>query len=252
MRVSVLATQGNQKPTEIQGMKDFLSNPERMAPILFLLLGAIFFCLMPPFQAPDECNHFYRAYQIAELKLIPEKDSTTGAVGGYLPASLHATAHLFEDIPFHPEVKNSAERMARARQIVLVPDEREFITFPNTAIWNPSLYIPQATGIALGRALNLHPLSLMYLGRLINMLTGVIGDHDRTHFPGELSDMNPCRMRCRGRRTGPIFPPASAILLLRVCARQTSDKPPASGGIRCVHRGDRHAFPLLLVVKNNR
>jgi hypothetical protein len=30
-----------------------------------LLIGALLVALTPPFQVPDEPNHFYRAYQVA-------------------------------------------------------------------------------------------------------------------------------------------------------------------------------------------
>jgi uncharacterized membrane protein len=54
--------------------------------------------------------------------------------------------------------------------IPLHPADRIFITFPNTAHYCPTCYLPQCLGIGLGRLLNLPPLAMLYLGREANLL----------------------------------------------------------------------------------
>ena len=51
-----------------------------------LLFGLLFALLIPPFQSPDEPNHFYRAWQVSEGHFFPEKKGDR--LGGMLPASL--------------------------------------------------------------------------------------------------------------------------------------------------------------------
>jgi uncharacterized membrane protein len=49
-----------------------------------------------------------------------------------------------------------------------------FVHFPNTAIYSPIPYIPQAAGMLLGRLLGLSPLALLYLGRLANLAVAAL------------------------------------------------------------------------------
>jgi len=47
------------------------------------------------------------------------------------------------------------------------------MSFSHTAPYAPVPYLPQATGIAVGRALDAPPLMLLYLGRIFNLLTSM-------------------------------------------------------------------------------
>ena len=61
-----------------------------LTPIRFYLLigplfGMLFILLTPPFQVPDEINHFYRAFHIAEGHVRVIK--TDNRLGGLIPVS---------------------------------------------------------------------------------------------------------------------------------------------------------------------
>src|SRR4029079_8068336 len=56
--------------TEARGLKRRMT-PERTVLVVGLLGGLLFVAATPPFQAPDEPNHFARAYQISEGVLFP-------------------------------------------------------------------------------------------------------------------------------------------------------------------------------------
>lgn len=61
----------------------------RPAPVCFVLglLGVLpMVVLTPPFQVPDEQEHFHRAYQLSELRMLGIVRD--GAAGGMLPSSL--------------------------------------------------------------------------------------------------------------------------------------------------------------------
>jgi Predicted membrane protein (DUF2142) len=55
---------------------------------IVFILGIAFAVLVPPFQSPDEFNHFYRVYQQSEGHFWGEIDSTKTKLGGYIPQSL--------------------------------------------------------------------------------------------------------------------------------------------------------------------
>jgi uncharacterized membrane protein len=136
-----------------------------------LLFGLPLAFITAPFQAPDEPQHFLRAYQIAEGGLLPVRRGEHG--GAELPLSLIQVPHRFAYLRFHPDEKTSLAQIRAAMQVPLDPDRRQFIPFV-TAIYSPVAYVPQAIAIAIGRQLALDPLGLMYLARCFNLLAWIL------------------------------------------------------------------------------
>ena len=147
------------------------SGPTRFSPSrVFLVLawsfGTLFVFLTPPFQAPDEYDHFHRAYQVSEGHLLETRNG--GDAGGFQPRSLLAFQNRVSfDMPHHPEVKQDLATLWAMRRLPLKPEDRRFIRFP---WYSPTNYFPQAAGIAIARALGAGPLLLHYAGRLGNLL----------------------------------------------------------------------------------
>ena len=57
------------------------------------LFGLLFLFITPPFQGPDEINHFYKAYQIADGHFTSEiKDDR---LGGHIPKSIIKSTGAF-------------------------------------------------------------------------------------------------------------------------------------------------------------
>ncbi len=139
---------------------------------LFLLVGAVFglsfVFVTPPFQTPDEYAHFYRAFQVSEGGFLPVRRD--GVLGAWVPASLLATAdRAAPDVAFHPEKKAKLGELLALTSMPLAPEDRRFMGIPNTARYVPLVYLPQAAGIAVGRAFGLSPIALTYTGRLGNL-----------------------------------------------------------------------------------
>jgi uncharacterized membrane protein len=149
----------------------FFKSPEKAFLLIGLWFGILFLLIIPPFQVSDEPHHFFRSYQVAEGKFVAEKRDN--ATGGLIPKSLLDTAIIWNDIPFHPEKKTDQQRLTKAFSISLQERERVFWNFANTAFYSPVPYLPQALGIAVGKAFHLSPVILMYLGRLVNLLSAV-------------------------------------------------------------------------------
>lgn len=151
----------------------------RLAPWLrpgraFVLLSALFglplVLLTAPFQAPDEPHHFRRAYQVSEGGFMPTRQGNRG--GGELPTSVAAVSQRFGRLK--PPVRGTTSRaeILEGLRLPLQPEDRTFVPFV-AALYPPVGYVPQASAIAAGRALDLPPLALMYLGRVANLLAWV-------------------------------------------------------------------------------
>ena len=141
---------------------------------LFSVLSLAF--LTPPFQVPDEQQHFFRTYQLSEMRA--QAVVQDGAAGDILPSSLPAIADAFlgtselhtkRDIPASPLLKTLSKLY-----VPLDPQRREFVNFSGAAFYSPLPYLPQIAAISAGRALGLGPLGLLYAGRLANGLAALL------------------------------------------------------------------------------
>ena len=149
-------------------------------PMLLCLLAGLLgtlplVILTPPFQVPDEAQHFERAYQISEGGLRAEVRD--GVAGARLPASLPALVRKCLGTDAILAVRRVAPapltRSAALRAIPLDPKKQQFVDFTGAAVYPPLAYLPQAAGIAIGRAFGAGPLVLLYLARAANALAAV-------------------------------------------------------------------------------
>ena len=136
-------------------------------------LGALLVFVTPPLQVADEIQHFMRAYGVSELKLLPS--NADGVVGNVLPHSLTKIVVMTtRGIPFHPERKVDLDVLSQALRVELNPAERGMTAFQGSSLYSPLPYVPQATGIAIGRLLGRGPLPLIYFGRMVNLIAATL------------------------------------------------------------------------------
>jgi uncharacterized membrane protein len=144
--------------------------PERIFLVIGAVFGLLFLFVTPPFQAPDEYAHFYRAFQVSEGGLLAQRRD--GVPGAWLPTSVLTTGErAAPGIAFHPEKKERIEDLLALIEMPLAPERRSFVGLPNTARYVPLLYLPQAAAIGVGRILGLAPILLTYAGRAGNLAT---------------------------------------------------------------------------------
>lgn len=142
--------------------------PQYVFLTLALSLGAIFIAVTPPFQAPDEPEHFYRAYKISEGYFIGQQQDNRA--GGYLPQSLVDISKFFLLLRWNAETKTSRDEIISKLQVPLHAEQKKFIDFPNTSVYPPLAYFPQALTIAIVRWMQVPPLFIFYLVRLSSLL----------------------------------------------------------------------------------
>ncbi|WP_420144960.1 DUF2142 domain-containing protein [Sphingobium sp.] len=147
-------------------------------PIENLLLAVVcaatlFFAIItPPFQAPDENQHYMKALALAQGNVLAQQEGD--AIGATLPrAALHIHAVDFPtDIP--PTLRRfEHEGIAASAAADGTRPGTGFGLFPNVASYAPSLYAPGAVGLRIGRMIELPWIDSLYVGRLVNALTGL-------------------------------------------------------------------------------
>jgi uncharacterized membrane protein len=148
--------------------------PERVFAAITLSFGLAVLLLNPPFQAPDEPDHFYRAFQLSQADVLGQRHGKSA--GGDLPTAAIVVADT-AGIPFHPEVKMSAALFRKKLDPMFVDWNtvpRGYAHFPHSVYYPPPSYTPQAISIAIGRLLHLGPLLLLYVARLSSLACYVI------------------------------------------------------------------------------
>jgi uncharacterized membrane protein len=137
-------------------------------------MGLLYLIVTPPFQVPDEPNHFYRAYQVSEGQVLSVK-TADNQCGGDIPRSVVLTVQdLYKDENAEPGTKIHPADIIGETERHLARGRVYFAHFPNTALYCPLPYGPQLIGIELAKLLNLAPILIFYLGRLTNLLTAVL------------------------------------------------------------------------------
>ncbi len=152
-------------------MKGF--GPVQLFVCTAIFFGGLFAVLVPPFQSPDEPNHFLRAYQLSEGHFFPEKIGGP-RLGGDLPVSLQALADSFSYLKNNYAARLHPGLLPAAGKMPLQPERRRFLDFANTAVYAPLGYLPQAGAIAFLRPLGAGPLAMLYAARLSNLLIWIL------------------------------------------------------------------------------
>lgn len=148
------------------------------APILavtFLLYGLVAVGIlavnMPPFQNPDEPNHFLRAAQLADGHMIGSRFSISGqdgearlTAGALNDPAVIAAAAPFDRLKSYPPQKAARADWAPA---IRWSQTRTMEDFWNTVMYPPAFYLPSAAGILIGRATHRTVLQTLVISRLL-------------------------------------------------------------------------------------
>lgn len=133
--------------------------------LVFVLLQVIS-ARIPPLQSPDELSHLVRIAAMVEGELWPTTP-VQGNTGGHYDASLAVLAHAF-----HPLIREANPtvdpHIQQAVKSVRWEHRQIFGESPGSAVYTPAIYAPAATGLALGKALELTVLQSYHLARLMS------------------------------------------------------------------------------------
>ena len=146
-----------------------LRRPARIVAAIGLVGGLAFALLAPPLSGYDESIHFLRAYQVSQGDLVATHRGKH--LGGSMPAELRTDlGHLLTD-GLYARHDHTAfldrlyDQPARGKSV--------FIDFPSGAVYSPVPYAPAALLMALGRAVGVSTLVLLYMGRVGTLLATI-------------------------------------------------------------------------------
>lgn len=134
-----------------------------------LVSGLVHLVLTPPFQAPDEAAHLFRAWRVSEARLDvrPGRDRAWIEVPAGL---LHPGEELYgPSPPFRAMRAISWDELRGATRLPLDPTPRR-VFVPNTLQYTFVPYVPQAAGIAFARAGGASALGAFYAARFANLV----------------------------------------------------------------------------------
>jgi uncharacterized membrane protein len=141
-------------------------------PLLLLVVAGAIGAVVPPLQSPDEADHLKRAYALASGRWLAE--TPRGGQSGYridtgLQQFIDANCYFrrFDCTPTADAAR--VERNAAFRW----QGEERFSTAPGTGYYFPLIYLPQAAGLALGRAFDASIADSYRLARWSSLLAAI-------------------------------------------------------------------------------
>ena len=124
-------------------------------------IGLCYLLFIPLGKVPDEETHAKRAYEISEGQLITGRNKQNRS-GRMLNKNM---VTYFRYKSYHDYKKVFTKKDKK---------EKSFSAFPAASVYSFLCYIPQSTGILLGRILNLPLIFQLYLGRIFSFISWLI------------------------------------------------------------------------------
>ena len=128
----------------------------------------IFSALIPPFQSPDEFEHIKRAYLLTTGDIVLKSQGSESS-GGQINTGLLDYLKQYEPYPFQPNLKITTNVTNAAGQIQWTKTTA-FSPVYAFASYFPGLYLPQATGLWIGKYFNLSVANSYYLAKALVVL----------------------------------------------------------------------------------
>jgi uncharacterized membrane protein len=139
---------------------------------LFLILAGIsgicFIFVTPPALAPDEQDHFKKAWHISEGHFLPEKKDQR--LGGKIPIEFLEFFIPYNEAVFHRKYDLKDHSRKLAFRAGFSDSSAEFTDFPNTSYYSPVSYLPQTLTIILFKHGGCSVSFLFYAGRIFAFL----------------------------------------------------------------------------------
>ncbi|MHC5001173.1 MAG: DUF2142 domain-containing protein [Planctomycetota bacterium] len=142
--------------------------PQIVFLVLALTAGLAMVFVNAPFQVPDEGAHFWRAYHVSQGDWTSSRKGDV--VGGEIPKSVAAIIQKYDYLIGHPEMRVDRDAFGADLNRPFEGNTIIFKDFFTQALYAPTVYLPQAIGIALGRLCGLSALKMMYAGRISALL----------------------------------------------------------------------------------
>jgi uncharacterized membrane protein len=139
---------------------------------LFLILAGIsgicFIFVTPPALAPDEQDHFKKAWHISDGHFFPEKKDQR--LGGKIPIEFLEFFIPYNYAISHHKYSLQGHKRKPAFSAKVENSTSDFTDFPNTSYYSPVSYFPQALAILILKNTGCSVSFLFYAGRIFAFL----------------------------------------------------------------------------------
>lgn len=136
-----------------------------------VLFGLLILFVTPPFQTPDEVNHFLRAYSVSDGNIIDIKINNDA--GNYLPADIDKFISSGSAL-FVPEPIKISKDDIKNSKAINITETNKFYEYNNTVLYSPIAYMPQAVGIKSAQIFTNLIYWIFTAGRIFNLLFYII------------------------------------------------------------------------------
>lgn len=117
--------------------------------VVLAILMLVFMQICPPFMAPDEENHFKRAFEVAEISYVSRHMGETGVGGNIMPAAIDDYVWLYLDKPEEELLAEAAAAEASERETEAADAAPVFISpasfLPEDATYGPGIVKPMSS-----------------------------------------------------------------------------------------------------------
>jgi hypothetical protein len=161
-------------PPSISKICHIMRRPKVLAVLFVLQVSGIVLalgCSVPPFENPDEFDHMDRVDQVASGRLIGTRFGGAQMSGGKVDLGINRIDQVIGVIRDHPGMKVSRAMLQAAGQIPW--GQRGYVSFANTAIYPPFLYMPAALGDRIGKITNLSVVHTLVLCRILTAISSI-------------------------------------------------------------------------------
>lgn len=146
-------------------MEKIFNKAENIFLVLCLFLSGIMMLINPPFQTPDEAQHFFKMYGFTNFTF--NFKILNNHTGDILPESIIKISQ-FDRLCRHPELKTTKNEIIEALKIKLEKDKTRFYAFTPTS-YTPVSYFPSFLILWIMKLINVPPLIMMYILRLCSL-----------------------------------------------------------------------------------
>lgn len=155
-------------------LRSLYTNSSKQAKLFLVIASPVLLVLTfisPPMQAPDESQHYLRAYTLSKLD-FNTKELTNSRFGALVPETV--SNFVAESTSGRAPYANGDPAVIKKYLSAKAEGSPVAVYFDNTAINFPLAYVPQILGIMIGNLLDLPLLFGFYLGRLLSALVFII------------------------------------------------------------------------------
>lgn len=151
--------------------------PQTFFAYMSVFFGLLFVFIIPPFHNPDEPAHFFRVYQLSNLKVYTDIASE----GPYISVPSSVIQSVKDNLEvngtpvyFHPENKYPFSQITKTLQYRLDEKKQENTFFAGAVTYAPTSYLAQVVAVLIGRAFDASPVLMLYMARLAGLALFII------------------------------------------------------------------------------